>query len=76
MLQQAVYELTTVDPHVPDDARLAGDDYARYREGYTMALMMALRVIELAERRYQLYVNTRRLEAKRRREQEKASAAE
>ncbi len=47
-LSQAVYELTTVPPHVPPGARLTRGEWPLYVSGYTWGLVMALRVIEAA----------------------------
>lgn len=67
MQQQAVYDLLCARPHVPADVRHTETEFGLYRDGYTWALVMALRVMEAATTRYGLYVKTRRLEAKRRR---------
>jgi len=69
MQQQAVYDLCVASPHEPADERFTAREFAVYRAGYTMALQMALRVMEAAVRRYSLVTRTRRLEAKRKREQ-------
>jgi hypothetical protein len=69
MQQSAVYDLLTAKPHEPDAARFTAEQFRVYREGYAMALTMALRVMELAGRRFALYTRTRQLESRRRREQ-------
>jgi hypothetical protein len=73
MQRAAVYDLITAAPHVPDDVRLGAVDFAHYRDGYEWALVMALRVMTVAESRYQLIVRTKRIDAARRRK-EKATA--
>lgn len=65
MQRQAVFDLATCKPHEPDDARYTAVEYQAYVEGYTLALVMSLKVMELAERRWQIYLRTRRLEARR-----------
>lgn len=70
MQQEAVSDLLTAAPHVPDDAHYTAAEFLRYREGYDMALVMTLRTMDAAARRHQLIVQTKRLEAKRRREEE------
>lgn len=65
----AVYELMIAKPHEPDDVKHTPEQFAIYRQGYDYALVMALRVMDAAERRYRLRVNTKRLEARRRKEQ-------
>ncbi len=50
-LSQAVYELTTVPPHVPPDARFSRDEWPVYCDGYTWGIVMALRVIDDAARK-------------------------
>ena len=71
LLQAAVYDLCVAQPHVAADARYTRAEWAIYVEGYTMALQMALRVLEAGERRWSLYLRTRRLETKLRKEQER-----
>lgn len=71
MQQAAVYDLIVATPHVPADERFTAVEFHLYRSGYDMALVMALRVMHAAEERYQLIVRTKRLDAKRRREEEK-----
>lgn len=67
MLQEAVYDLLVAPPHEPDGARFTAEEFAVYRQGYDLALIMALRVMQAAERRFSLYKRTRRLEARKRR---------
>jgi hypothetical protein len=55
-------------PHEPDDARFTAAEFAVYREGYELALRMALRVVLAADERYRMVTRTRRLEARRRKE--------
>ena len=69
MQRQAVYELSTAPPHEPADARFSAHDFQVYQEGYVMGLLMASRVMEAAVNRFALIGRTRRLEAKRKREQ-------
>lgn len=47
-LLRDVRELTMVRPHVPADARFTPGAYRAYCEGYYMALVMALRVMDFA----------------------------
>jgi hypothetical protein len=54
-------------PHVPADAHLTCAEFQHYRAGYDWALVLALRVMDLAGRRHALVVQTKRLDAKRRR---------
>lgn len=70
MLQEAVYDLLVAKPHEPENARFTAEEFVVYRQGYDLALVMALRVMQAAERRFALYKRTRRLEARRKREQE------
>lgn len=63
----AVYELSTVRPHEPDDAKFTRADYAVYTQGYYTALVYALRVMELALERWRLRLRARRQAAERRR---------
>lgn len=66
-----MYDLCTAKPHLPPGARFDELSLRVYSEGYMMALQKALQVMQLAETRWQLVVRTQRLEAKRRREQER-----
>ena len=68
MQQAAVYDLMVAPTHVPPDARLDPIEFTSYRAGYDWALVMALRVMHAAARRHELIVQTKRLDAKRRRE--------
>jgi hypothetical protein len=45
-LLRDVRDLTTIRPHVPVAARFTRPDYRVYCEGYYMALVMALRVMD------------------------------
>jgi hypothetical protein len=63
-----VYELCVAKPHVDDGARYTAAEWAIYAAGYGTALRMALKVLEAGERRWSLYLRTRRLEAKLRRQ--------
>lgn len=63
-----MYELCVAKPHVDDGARYTPDEWAIYVAGYDMALQMAMKVLEAGERRWSLYLRTRRLEAKLRRQ--------
>jgi hypothetical protein len=67
MLEQAVYDLMAARPHEPPGARLNAEEYALYRMGYDHALLIALRSVRAAERRFETVERTRRLEAKRKR---------
>ena len=51
-------------PHEPAGARFTPEQFAVYRQGYDMALVMALRVMDLADRRYRLASQTRQLTAR------------
>lgn len=68
MQQAAVYDLMVAPTHVPPDAHFTSVEFHQYRAGYDWALVMALRVMNAAARRYELVVQTKRLDAKRRRE--------
>jgi hypothetical protein len=54
-------------PHEPDHMSIAPTEWPAYRLGYETALLFALRTMDHAEQRYQLYLNTRRLETRRKR---------
>ena len=69
MQQAAVYDLCAATPHEPPDAKFTAAEFRVYREGYTMALVMALRVMEQAANRFAIFARTRRLETRRRRQQ-------
>lgn len=71
MQRESVYDLTIAHPHVLPAARFTPESYRVYCEGYAMALWMALKVMELAVTRFDTFERTRRLELKRRREQER-----
>jgi hypothetical protein len=47
-------------PHEPDDLRLTVEQWPIYVAGYDMALKMALKVMTLAVKRWQLARATRR----------------
>lgn len=47
-MMAAVYELATVKPHVRDGGRVDEAQWSTYCEGYYQALVMALRVMQLA----------------------------
>lgn len=68
MQRQAVYDLMVAAPHVPADAHHTAVEFQHYRAGYDWALVMALRTMQAAARRYALVVQTKRLETKRQRE--------
>src|SRR5438067_13935872 len=59
-LLQAVYELSTVKPHEPDDARFDDAERQVYHVGYFTALRYALLVMELAHYRWKLRRRHRR----------------
>ena len=69
MLKESVYDLTTTTPHVPPHVVIAPEHWRAFHEGYYWALVMALKVLDAAEVRWALVQRTRRLDAKRRREQ-------
>jgi hypothetical protein len=71
MQREAVFDLTTCKPHEPDEARYTAVEYRAYVEGYTLALVMALKVMEFAEERWRMHLRTKRLEAKRQRERDR-----
>lgn len=62
-----MYDLLVAPPHEAPSTRYVGAEFAAYRDGYTWALVMALRVMESAARRHELYRRTKRLDAARRR---------
>ena len=68
MQQAAVYDLMCCTPHEPAGARFSPEQFALYRQGYDVALVMALKVMNLADQRYRVRVRTLYLEAKNRRE--------
>jgi len=49
----AVYELSTVKPHLPKRRRYTLAELAIYSDGYYQALAMALQVMQLAFRRWE-----------------------
>jgi hypothetical protein len=55
-------------PHEPAGEHFTAVEFHLYRLGYDMALVMALRAMGAAEKRYALIVQTKRIETKRRRE--------
>jgi hypothetical protein len=63
-LISAVYDLATAKPHVDEDARYTVAEYKIYWDGYAHALRMALKVLDLAARRYRLATTSRRREAR------------
>jgi hypothetical protein len=67
MQRAAVYDLMVAAPHVPADAHLTHVEFEQYRAGYDWALVTALRALDHAARRQELIVQTKRLDAKRRR---------
>jgi hypothetical protein len=60
-----VYDLMLAPPHEPPDARYTAEEFARYREGYDYALVIALRTLKAAEARFRMFERTKRLEARR-----------
>lgn len=50
----AVYELATVRPHEPDDARYTAAEYLCYRQGYEHALVIVLKVLKVTVERWYL----------------------
>lgn len=73
MLQESIYDLLVASPHEPDDARFTAAEFRVYRAGYSHALTIALRTMEAAERRYKVYILTRRLETARRNKEARES---
>jgi len=63
-LQQAVYDLATVHPHVPPGLRLTRVQFCAYWQGYYHAVQTVLRVMETTIARE----NLRRRERRRNRE--------
>lgn len=72
-MRSAVYDLCTCMPHEPEGKRFTREEWRLYVLGYSTALSMALKVLDLAVVRFETYRRTRRLEAKRRREEERAT---
>jgi hypothetical protein len=66
-----VGDLAAAKPHVPDRLVLDAHDYDIYCRGYYMALAMTLKVFDHAEARWKLYLRTKRLETRRRRQEER-----
>lgn len=64
MMQAAVYDLMVARPHEPDAAHFTIEQYRYYRQGYDHALVLALKVMDLADRRYKLRVRTLQLAAR------------
>jgi hypothetical protein len=64
-----VYDLLTCPPHEPPGLAFTREQWPVYVAGYTMALQMAMKVMELALVRFDMVRRTRRLEAKRRRDE-------
>lgn len=69
MLQGAVYDLTVAMPHEPPDARFTNAEFDLYRQGYDYALVMAMKTMQHAVVRFEMRMRTKRLAAKRKREQ-------
>jgi len=67
-MQGAVYDLCVATPHEPDGARYTAAEWAIYAQGYDCALRCAMKALEATERRWHLFLRTRCLEARRRRE--------
>ncbi len=67
MQREAVYDLLVARPHEPPESRIEPADWDAYRTGYEWALIMALRTMDHAERRYKMYLATRRLDTLRKR---------
>ena len=65
-----MYDLLVAPPHVDPDARYSAAEWAIYVAGYTTALMFAVKVLEAGVQRWSLYLRTRRLETKLRRQEE------
>jgi hypothetical protein len=63
-LMQAVYELATVQPHVPEDARFTGERWRDYWRGYYAGVQRALQVMQLALDRWTLRQRERRRRAR------------
>lgn len=61
----SIRELTTVRPHVHDSARYSAVEFETYREGYYAGVVAAMKVAELAVKRFQLGTRTRRAAGKR-----------
>lgn len=61
----------TCTPHVPTDARYTAAEFDLYRAGYDHALLMALKVVTAAEKRFELRERTKRLDARRKRSDER-----
>jgi hypothetical protein len=68
MQLEAVYDVLNARPHERPELQLTGDHWTAYRHGYEHGLIIALRAMDLAEARWKLWDQTRRLELKRRRE--------
>lgn len=66
MLQASVYDLMSATPHEPPDARYTAAQFAVYREGYDYALVVALKTLQAAERRFATIARTKRLEMRKR----------
>lgn len=60
MLAQAVYELCTVRPHDTPGLRLTPPEYRAYSQGYDRAIVMSLKVMDLAYDRWKHRRDARR----------------
>jgi hypothetical protein len=69
MLHEAVADLLRCKPHEPADATFTVEQWDVYAAGYRMALVKALQTMQAAEERYRLYIRTRRLATRQKREQ-------
>jgi len=69
MMQQTIYDLTTCRPHVPDGARFTDEAWRLYEQGYSHALVIALKALKATEARFDLVQRTKRIERKRRKGQ-------
>lgn len=70
MQREALDDLAAAAPHMAPRLVLEPREREVYARGYYMALSMALKCFDHAEARFALYRRTKRLETKRRREQE------
>src|SRR5262245_64921709 len=69
--RRGVYDLMCARPHMPEGARYTADEFRTYREGYAWALVMAMRVLDLADEQHAIMErHRRRIGQRQRREAE------
>jgi hypothetical protein len=68
---EGVHDLLVAEPHTRPDAHYTPEQWRYYVEGYHWGLVIVLRVLKATEERFELIRRTRRLEATRKRTQDR-----